>query len=706
MENKTRQPFKKYKELRVYFAIRTYVLKQDAYETDIERPFEWFKFSARGVIIKDKHSGMEIHFKYSDVTPCDASYSRGLVLEDAELYTPFIKEDNTVKFITWKEWDEKYNTEEICKRITSVTDEHLKEHDTDLMYILDKMCVCAGSRNFDHPYQFITVEARYQNNEYTLHRVAADFKWHYGARTYDYIQYLFEYKRYQLRIIINKYGTGYTGYYHMYGINIGNTSIAGLDDSFDIMVEFNKDYSISKITVKHDDKESLLGFFDMGNSAIKNTITQIRDYINAKLTEKQLISHINTSKEKDKYVQTWNFSPIADVRPNTESILKANERAETYNIEETDTKNNLTRKQTIEKLDKLANNICYSDERDTWVIEYFYERLIALLNKDKSKLTIKVSSSHVVGNSDLNIEILFNKNGNITAINIDDVADIHNKIEIKELKNFVDELYNTATLVKPTAYFKIWEYLNTKMTGLNSWIIKKGEPFKFEYNDGPFKKTEVVHIRTVENDSFINLLFQSTDMRAIETVYKMEITITFDDDGNIKDYAMINKELIDKFEGKNIINLLKFLSELCPNLLTWPFTLNKHGDIYTQLKNECEWIFNHPKATQTYNRDRTSICSGYILYVSSGSLLDPNRERIRFQFEGFATFHRITIEVLDPNREKLRITIGVEGSELVSVAVYPSFDKFEAVIGTIHNPSVKRLVSEIFNKLYKGNNNE
>jgi hypothetical protein len=179
-------------------------------------------------------------------------------------------------------------------------------------------------------------------------------------------------------------------------------------------------------------------------------------------------------------------------------------------------------------------------------------------------------------------------------------------------------------------------------------------------------------------------------MNAVENVYNMEITFTFDDNGNVKDYAMINKELIDKFEEKNIINLLKFLEE-------FSFSLNKYGDIYNQLKNECDSIYNH-----SITHDRTSTCNGYVLSISSGTLLEATREKFYFHFENFATFHRITIEVFDPNREKLRITVGVEGSELVSIAVNPSFDKFDALVGTIHNARVRRLVAEIFNKLYKG----
>ena len=595
MENERREAFKKYKELRVYFNVRQYsVIQYDCEGMEFAKAFDWFKFSSRGVTFKDKNSGMEIHFKYSSVDVGSHTDSRALILEDVELYTPFIKENDTIKFVTWKEWkewDDKHNPESICKRITTVTDEHLKEHGTDLMYILDKLCACAGHANFDHPHRFIKVEPRYQDNEYSIHRVAADFKWHYGAKQYDCIRYTFEYeaKNRTIHIDITKDETWYTPY-NSFGLLSTNIPLANQVDEYKIDVEFNKDYSISKVTVKNKNKENLLKFMEMGNPVIKNTIRQIRDYINAKLTEKQLTSRINTSTEDNMFVQTWNFSPRVDARPYTDSIRKAFERAEAYNI---------------------------------------------------------------------NTEI------NPTAY---------------------------------TAYAKIWTYLNTKMTGLNTWMIKKGEPFRFEYNHGPFKKTEIVNVRTVENNSFINLLFQSTDMKAVETVYNMELTITFDDIGNIKDYAMIHKELIDKFEEKNIINLLKFLEEMCPGLCECPFTLNKYGDIYAQIKNECDSIYNH----STSAHDRTSTCNGYVLSLSSGTLLEATREKIHFQFECFATFRRITIEILDPNREKLRITVGVEGSELVSIAVNPSFDKFDALIGTIHNARVRRLVAEIFNKLYKG----
>ena len=591
MENVKRHPFKKYKELRVYFSVRQYsVIQYNCEGMEFAKSFDWFKFSSRGVIFKDKNSGMLIHFKYSSVDGIDDNNSRALILEDVELYTPFIKENNEVKFITWEEWDEKYNTEKICERITSVTDEHLKEHNTDLMYILDKLCVCAGARNFDYPHRFIKVEPRYQDNEYSLHRVAAGFKWYHGGKIFDDIRYylVYEAKNRTIHIDISKHETWNMPSTIFSAPFLSNTIPDDhTADTYSIDVEFNKDYSISKVTVKNKNKENLLKFMEMGDPVIKNTIRQIRDYINSKLTEKQLTSRINVTNEINMYVQTWNFSPRVDVRPYTESILKANERADAYNID---------------------NDIAQS------------------------------------------------------------------------------------------AYSKIWEYLNTKMTGLNAWMIKKGEPFKFEYNYGPFEKTEIVNVRTVENNSFINLLFQSTDTRAIETVYNMEITITFDDNGDIKDYAMINKELIDKFEEKNIINLIKFLEGLCPDLLIWPFTLNKYGDIYTQIKNECDCIYNH----HTDVRNRICTCSGYILSISSGTLLEATREKIHFQFDTFGAFHRITIEILDPNREKLKVTLGIEGSQLVSISVNPGFDNFEKKISEIYNPRVKRLLSEIFNKLYKG----
>ena len=582
MENEhpyRRNAFDMYKELKIYFVNRVFeVIDYNNKGTVMSLPFLWVKVSSRGVIVKEKRSGKEIHFKYSSI---DSVHDGALKCEDVELYTPFIKENDTIKFITWNEWNEKYNTEEICKRITTVTDEHLKEHGTDLMYILDKLCACAGHANFDYPHRFIKIEPRYQDNEYSIHRVAADFKWHYGAKQYDCIRYLFEYeaKNRTIHIDITKDETWYTPY-NSFGLLSSNITLANQVDAYSIDVEFNKDYSVSKVTVKNKNKENLLKFMEMGNPVIKNTIRQIRDYINAKLTENQLTSRINTSTEDNMFVQTWNFSPRVDARPYTDSIRKAYEHAEAYNIN---------------------------------------------------------------------------------------------------------------TEINPTAYAKIWTYLNTKMTGLNTWMIKKGEPFRFEYNHGPFKKTEIVNVRTVENNSFINLLFQATDMSAVENVYNMEITITFDDIGNVKDYAMINKELIDKFEEKSIINLLKFLEEFCS------FSLNKYGDIYNQIKNECDSIYNH-----STTHERTTTYNGYVLSVSSGTLLEATREKFYFHFENIESFHRITIEVLDPNRVKLRITVGVEGSELVSIAVNPGFDKFDALINTIHNTRVRRLVSEIFNKLYKG----
>lgn len=462
MENDKRQPFKKYKELRVYFGVTQYaVIQYDCEGMEFAKSFDWFKFSSRGATFKDTNSGMTIHFKYSSVDCVNDNDSRALILEDVELYTPFIKtEDGVIKFITWEEWNEKYNTEEICKRITSVTDEHLKEHNTELMYILDKLCSCAAHPNFDHPHRFIKVEPRYQDSEYSLHRVVADFKSHYGTKMYDYIRYLFEYtpKNRTIHIDISKHETWVSSPIFSTGLLLNTLQDDFKADTYSIDVEFNKDYSISKVTVKNKNKENLLKFMEMGNPVINDTIRQIRDYINAKLTEKQLTSRINVTSEENMYTQTWNFSPRVDVRPNTES---------------------------------------YDTEKE--------------------------------------------------------------------------------------------------------------------------------------------------------------------------------------------------------------FTLNKYGVIYAQIKNECEWIYKHPNtATHTDELNRTTIWGGSVLSLSSGTFEEATREKIHFHFDTFGTFRRITIEILDPNREKLKVTLGIEGSQLVSIALKPGFDNFEKVIDRIYNPRVKRLVSEIFNKLYKG----
>lgn len=343
--NERREPFKKYKELRVYFNVRQYAVIQYDYEgMEFAKAFDWFKFSSRGATFKDTNSGMTIHFKYSSVDGIDDNNSRALIFEDVELYTPFIKtEDGVIKFITWEEWNEKYNTEEICKRITSVTDEHLKEHNTELMYILDKLCSCAAHPNFDHPHRFIKVEPRYQDNEYSLHRIAADFKSHYGTKKYDYIRYLFEYtaKNRTIHIDISKHQTWVSSPIFSTGLLLNTLQDDFKADTYSIDVEFNTDYSISKVTVKNKNKENLLKFMEMGNPVIKNTIRQIRDYINAKLTEKQLTSRINVTNENNMYSQTWNISSRCDVptkkkqKPTSEDMRKAMERGKAYDIEHT-----------------------------------------------------------------------------------------------------------------------------------------------------------------------------------------------------------------------------------------------------------------------------------------------------------------------------------------------------------------------------------
>lgn len=603
MENNTRQPFKKYKELRVYFGITQYaVIQYNCEGMEFAKAFDWFKFSSRGATFKDTNSGMTIHFKYSSVDGIDDNNSRALIFEDVELYTPFIKtEDGVIKFITWEEWNEKYNTEAICKRITSVTDEHLKEHGTELMYILDKLCTCAAHPNFDHPHRFIKVEPRYQDNEYSLHRVAADFKWHYGAKTYDYIRYLFEYtaKNRTIHIDISKHATLNMPSPIFSSPFLANTVPDDFKaDTYSIDVEFNKDYSISNVTVKNKNKENLLKFMEMGNPVIKNTIRQIRDYINAKLEEKQLTSRINVTNEQNMYVQTWTISSRCDVptkkkqKPTSEDIRKAMERGKAYDIEHT---------------------------YFSTVVKYLFDEF-GLTTPPSNIITGTYMGD--ASNVNENIYVSINKEARTVSLSVSDRLD--GKIVVKMGFDNADEFIDTVDV--ESTYKDYYDLSNS--------ISSK-------------TRTTLCGLRT--------LLKSATSTQ-----------FTF---GVLDDH---------------------------------PFRLNLNGDIYTQIKNECEWIFNHPKETQTYDPARTSTCSGYILYLSSGVFEEGNRERIRFEFDTFATFHRITIEILDPNREKLKVTLGIEDSQLVSIGVNPGFDNFEKVIDRIYNPRVKRLVSEIFNKLYKG----
>ena len=312
MENEhpyRRNAFDMYKELKIYFINRVFeVIDYNCKGTVMSLPFLWVKISSRGVIVKEKNSGKEIHFKYSSI---DSVHDGALKCEDVELYTPFIKENDGVKFITWNEWNEKYNTEEICKRITTVTDEHLKEHNTDLMYILDKMCVCAADRCFDHPHRFIKVEPRYQDNEYSLHRVSGEFKYHRTVKKYDYIGYSFEYtaKNHSINIEITKHETWYTPTMMFPSVVSKNVETDLSTDKYNINIEFNKDYNVSKVYVANISKENILNFIDMGNAVIKDTIKTIMNYINCKLTYMNCSTYIcNNISVDNKHVQVWEFS--------------------------------------------------------------------------------------------------------------------------------------------------------------------------------------------------------------------------------------------------------------------------------------------------------------------------------------------------------------------------------------------------------------
>jgi hypothetical protein len=127
---------------------------------------------------------------------------------------------------------------------------------------------------------------------------------------------------------------------------------------------------------------------------------------------------------------------------------------------------------------------------------------------------------------------------------------------------------------------------------------------------------------------------------------------------------------------------------------TEPFTLNKHGDITAQIKQEFESIY-HTLGEANCGK----ILNGFA-WRGFSPLIDHTK--YVFKIEKLVTSHVVSISVLDGNIEKLNITLGFEGTELISIGLHPGFEAFEKKIDDIYNPRVKRLVTELYNKLYKG----
>lgn len=582
--NKNREPFRKFKELRIMIGTGMHeaTMVPYTYDRNAEQIHDMVSNISitpnTGIVLTIKENGKRVHVKYNNHT-FEYSLGKGvLIFKDIELYTPFVYDpsgDKNHKWISWDEWEsnERYTT---INDIVVPWDERLSEHDTDLEYILSK--VCMGCEIASYAKANFKQNIVYDGNGYHIDMAYGEcyLRANNGERYHIKHRY---------------YASENT-------INVDIQHLVERGGTHEISFKFNDKHSLIEIKIKHGSIVGMLRFMDINNTALREYINRIRDFINMKMTDHKLVMHIDY--DADGYTQTWTISSRCDVptkkkqKLTSEDIRKAMERGKAYDIEHT---------------------------YFSTVVKYLFDEFG--LTTDPSDI-----------------------NGAYTG-------DASNKNE-----NIFVSINKEACTVSLSVYNKLDD---------NKRIVVKME---FDNEDG------FIHTVSVES--------------------------TFKDYYDLSD-AISSKTRTTLYGLGTLLKSATTSNRFTLGVLDeHPFRLNLNGDIYTQIKNECEWIYNHPNITQTDELNRTTIWGGSVLSLSSGTFEEATREKIHFHFDTFGTFRRITIEILDPNREKLKVTLGIEGSQLVSIALKPGFDNFEKVIDRIYNPRVKRLVSEIFNKLYKG----
>jgi hypothetical protein len=320
---------------------------------------------------------------------------------------------------------------------------------------------------------------------------------------------------------------------------------------------------------------------EMGHPVIKNTIRQIRDYINAKLTEKQLTSRINTSTDEDMFVQTWNFSPRVDIAIASETS-DASSKISDY-------------KAITRRLNEICDYPLLTDWRTTW--DHTYRDCDRQLNAfcvDKCHMEIRLNHMNQSGCAYpyyAKITVDFNHNGEIIALSYDDPTNVAQDNKFKEFNNLREFIENRTKVIMKDPLSCVAEELNK--------------------------------------------------------LFRVE-----------------------------------------------SFTLNKYGDITEQIKQEFESIY-HTLSEANCGK----ILNGFA-WTGFSPLIDHTK--YVFKIEKLVTSHVVSVSVLDGNIEKLNITLGFEGTELISIGLHPGFEAFKKKIDEIYNPRVKRLVTELYNKLYKG----
>ena len=493
MENERREAFKKYKELRVYFNIRKYTVIQYNNEgMEFDLPFDWFKFSSRGVTIKDKNSGKEIHFKYSSV---NGSCSSALIIEDVELYTPFIKEDDEVKFITWKEWDKPFTT---INDIVVPWDDRLSEHGTDLEFILSKTLLACEAASF----------------------AKAKFKQNVGYRADERVYYIgMVYGECYCR---DKNGDRYHIKHNYYASeNTFNVSIQHLGEcngTHEISFKFDNKHSLEGMKIKHGSMDGILRFMDIDNNSLREYINKIRDYINMKLGEHNLATHIDDADE-DGYTQTWNISSRCDIitkkkkRPTAADIFKANERAKAYDTEH-------TYFSTVVKylFDEFGLTTDPSDIKGIYQgdVSNNNENIFVSVNKDASIVKLSVYDK-LDDNKSIVVKMEFNEDGFIHDINVEssfkDCYDLSNGTSLETCIS----LQGLRRLVKSSSSSRDF-----------SFGVLDDQPFRLDMDGdvyGQISKECKRIARSIRNSSFH---YTPTDDNnwEVEIVYRTNTTVT------------------------------------------------------------------------------------------------------------------------------------------------------------------------------------
>lgn len=725
MENERREPFKKYKELRISLGMSTHEATLVPYTHDrtsekiCDTVSNVLITSNMGIVLTIKETGKYVHVKYNTSVVTHEMYVSELIFKDVELYTPFVydptHDDDKYKNHKWISWDE-WESNERYKTIIDIVvpwDDRLSEHGTDLEFILSKICLACES----------------VSNK-------ANFKQNIGYRDdafYIDMAYGDCYCRDKNE---DRYHINHRYYASENTINVDIRHLGGYNDIHEISFKFDDKHSLTEIKVKHATVDGMLRFMDIDNTALREYINRIRNYINKKCAVHKLTSHIDI--EVGGNVQTWNISNRCDdntkkkQKPTPEDRRNAMERGKMYDIEHT---------------------------YFSTVVKYIFDEFGLTIDPSQIKGVYHGDAS----NNNESIFISVNTEACTVSLSVFDKSDNNKRIVVKMEFDNADGFIHTVNV---ESYFKNYyelresispKTLNT-LQGLRSLVKSATSPNDFSFgvlddypwglnlNEGSYGQT-YSYVSKEDDDSndveptmqselidYIEKHFSHGDeicklgrftvafdsksysqkicfslndcadkvdrmIVTIKDIDLMSIDITFDYIGNISDIKIADPyDVYSQIQFTEITDFLKEIENIYGKKIFGKFKLYKNKEFYAQIAKELIGIYNDSKFLGR-THGKSSREEEYLIQF------DSTDETLEFTFKqpvestnqcvtNMDDKYIIQLTVSDSSRPKLMFTVNFDRYKCYLSKSILNSDDYQ-----IKNERLNNLINELSTKL-------